>query len=88
MTTTIDPLDPTTWTLEEDTLPNGRRVVTSWHPTRFSPGWGLAGEPLHYQTAIIAGGRFGASWEYACESEARLGHARVLADLSQQRVTA
>jgi hypothetical protein len=40
---------------------------------------------VHYQTVIVeADGHLGASWEYACEREALIGHRRVFLDLSRQ----
>jgi hypothetical protein len=72
------------WTLAEDVLDDGRRIATSWSLQPFS-SWGICGEPVHYQTVIVeADGHLGASWEYACEREALIGHRRVFLDLSRQ----
>jgi hypothetical protein len=79
----VDPKDPTTWTIAEDKLPDGRRVSTTWSP--FATVGLFDDTELHYQTDIVeANGTLGAAWEYESEREAKLGHQRVVDDLRRQ----
>lgn len=73
--------DPNTWRLAEDRLPGGYRVVTSFHPVRFSPSFGMAGSPHHFETLVTSTtGEIGNSEStYATEAEAIDGHAVILA---------
>jgi hypothetical protein len=80
----INPRDASTWTLASDVIPGIGRVSTVWNPIRFSPQWGMAGTPHHYETLVIQPDTtLGDSRTYADEQEARDGHARLVRALQE-----
>jgi hypothetical protein len=74
--TKVDTRDASTWTIANDELPGGYRVVTSFNLCRF----GSFGPPQHFETAVIGPGGDGGdrvvldTETYSTEPEALAGH--------------